>query len=105
MPRQLHSAPAAAAMTLILSAAGFAFVTLGMLASGSPIAYHLPTIASAETHVHNLATGVMTILFLGYLFGIVGWLLLFAAHADGKHRLETLRLSHYCRSNEWNGAH
>lgn len=104
MPRQLHSAPAATAMTLILSAAGFAFVTLALLASGSPIASHL-TIAPAGTQLHNVATGVMTILFLGYLCGIVGWLLVFAAHADGRHRLETLRLSHYCRSNELNGAH
>ena len=94
MPRQLHSAPAAATITLIVSAAGFAFVTLALLASGSPIGPHLP-IASAGTQVHNLSGGVMTILFLGYLCGVVGWLLVFAAHADGKHRLETLRLRRY----------
>ena len=90
MPRQLHSAPAAAAMTLILSVAGFAFVTLSILASGSPMLDHLPTIPHAGTQVHNLARGVMTILFLGYLAGVGGWLLLFAAHNDGKHRLESL---------------
>jgi len=90
MPRQLHTAPAAAAMTLILSAAGFLFVAISMLATGSPLPYGLPFITSAGMHVRNLVPAVMTVLFLGYLAGVVGWLVLFAVHNDGKHRLESL---------------
>ena len=90
MPRQLHTAPAAAAMTLILSAAGFLFVFISMLASGSPPPYGLPLLAPAGTQVRNLVPAVMTVLFLGYLAGVVGWLVLLAVHSDGKHRLESL---------------
>lgn len=90
MPRQLHTNPAAAAMTLILSAAGFLFVAISMFGSGSPMPYGLPSIASAGTHVRNLVPAVMTVLSLGYLAGVVGWLVLFAVHNDGKHRLESV---------------
>lgn len=90
MPRQLHSAPAAAAMTVILCVAGCSFVTLAMLASRSPIAYHFPAINSVGAQVHNLVRGVMAILLLGYLVGIVGWLMTFALRWDGMHRLASV---------------
>ena len=46
-------------MTLILGIAGIAFVTLSILASGSPMAYHIPAITHSGAQIHNLARGVI----------------------------------------------
>jgi len=85
-----HSAPEAAAMTFLLTLAGLVFVAVSILASGSPLLGCLPLIASEGTHIGNLVPAVTTVLFLGFLAGVVGWLALPVIHSDGKHRLESL---------------
>ena len=94
MQRQLHSAPAAAAITLVLCVACFSFVVFVLLpaVAAMPGTLHPTlTIASPSVHIRNITRGAFLILVLGYTVGILGWIAMFAARRDGMHRLNLLR--------------
>ena len=93
MPRQLHSGPAAAAITLVVCVACFSFlvfVLLPALAAAPQTLSHSVTIGEPSVHIRNLTKGAFTILMLGYFAGVMGWIALFIAHRDGMHRLNVL---------------
>ena len=91
MPRQLHSAPAAAAITLVLCIACFSFIVFVLLpAVAATPGTHIIIAGSPGVHIRNITRGALLILTLGYLAGIMGWITVFAAHRDGMHRLTSL---------------
>ena len=90
MARQLHSAPAAAAITLVVCVATTAFMIFVLLPAASVTAAHQFASPPVSTHIGNITRAVGVILGLGYLSGLVGWIVLFVLHRDGKHRLASL---------------
>lgn len=98
MPRQLHSGPAAAAITLIVCIACFSFlifVLLPALAAGP--GNHAITISGPSVHIRNITRGAFVILMLGYSAGIMAWIALFIARRDGMHRLNLLLSERHVR--------
>jgi hypothetical protein len=91
--RQLHSASAAAAITLVLCVACFSFLVFVLLPAVAAMPGNLHptvTIASPSVQIRNITRGALLILLLGYVVGILGWIAAFAARRDGMHRLNLL---------------
>lgn len=98
MPRQLHSGPAAAAITFVVCIACFSFlifVLLPALAAGP--GNHAITISEPSVHIRNITRGAFVILMLGYSAGIMAWIALFIARRDGMHRLNLLLSERHVR--------
>jgi hypothetical protein len=87
--RNLHSVPAAAAMGFVLCLAGFSFVMFSILTAG---AYPAQTLSIPEggSGVGHIGAAAGMLILLGYAAGVIGWLVTFALHRDGKHRIEAL---------------
>ncbi len=91
MPRQLHSAPAAAAITFVLCTAGFAFIVFVLVAAASFQLHRPLTVPGVGAHILNLTRATGMVLLLGYLSGMIVWILLFVLRRDGMHRLAELK--------------
>lgn len=89
MPRQLHSAPAAAAMTLVICIASVAFMIFVLL-PGAAFSNHGIPFPNAGRHILNLTRVVGFVVMLGYAAGIVGWLAVLSFKRDGMHRLASV---------------
>ena len=89
MPRQLHSAPAAAAMTLVICVASVAFMIFVLL-PGAAFPNHAIPVSNAGRHVLNFTRAVGFIVMLSYAAGIVGWLAVLSFKRDGMHRLASV---------------
>ena len=91
MARQLHSAPAAAAITLVICIAAVAFMIFVLLPGASLGDHHALAIPSVGTHVRNITRAVGVVLMLGYFTGVIGWVVTLALRQDGMHRLASVR--------------
>jgi len=91
MARQLHSAPAAAAITLVICIAAVAFMIFVLLPGAFPVDHSAFAIPSVGTHVRNITRAVGVVLMLGYLTGVIGWVVTLALRQDGMHRLASVR--------------
>ena len=89
MPRQLHSAPAAAAMTIVICVASVAFMIFVLLPGASFPNQGIP-VSNAGRHILNLTRAVGFVVMLGYATGIVGWLAVLGFKRDGMHRLASM---------------
>lgn len=89
MPRQLHSAPAAAAITFVLCVASFSFVVFVLLPAVS-VYPHGITVRPVSVEARNIARAVGMVLLLGYSAGVFGWIAAFALRRDGMHRLASV---------------
>lgn len=92
MRTSTHSSPAVAAIALILCAVGISFVAFMMITSNG-LTLEIPAM-TAPAHFEpfvNLARATGTLVLAGYAAGILGWLLAFALHGDGVHRLAGLQ--------------
>ena len=90
MARQLHSAPAAAAITLVVCVATMAFMIFVLLPAVSvthPQGFAIPPV---NTHIRNITRAAGVVLLLGYLTGVIGWMVTFALHRNGMHRLASV---------------
>ena len=90
MARQLHSAPAAAAMTLVICIAAVAFMIFCLLPGALPD-HQAFAIPSVGTHVRNITRAAGVVLMLGYFTGVIGWVVTLALRRDGMHRLASVR--------------
>ena len=90
MPRQLHSAPAAAAITLVICVATTAFMIFVLLPGVSFPANHALPIPTVGTHIRNITRAVGFVVMLGYLTGVVGWIVMLILRQDGMHRLASV---------------
>lgn len=88
--RQLHTAPAAAAMTFVLCLAGFSFIVFALLPLQGVYAAHTAPITSLSSGTRQIARAVGLVLLLGYASGVVGWVATFALRRDGMHRLASV---------------
>ena len=90
MARQLHSAPAAAAITLVVCVASTAFMIFVLLPGVSFPAHQGIAIPPVSTHIRNITRAAGVVLMLGYLSGLVGWMIRLVLHRDGMHRLASI---------------
>jgi hypothetical protein len=90
MARQLHSAPAAAAMTLVICVATVGFMILVLL-PGVSLPTHHAFAVPVNTHIRNITRAAGIVMILGYLSGLVGWIVTLALRRDGMHRLASVR--------------
>ena len=86
MRGQLHAA-SAAAIAFVLCLAGLSFVVVAW-----PLTLRHPAILSFadSSGVQSLAKSAGLVLLLGYLAGIVGWLVILAMGLDGRRRLASV---------------
>lgn len=89
MPRPLHSAPAAAAMTIVICVASVAFMIFVLLPGASFPNQGIPALNGGR-HILNLTRAVGFVVILGYAAGIIGWLTLLGFKRDGMHRLASV---------------
>jgi hypothetical protein len=89
MPRQLHSAPAAAAMTIVICIASVAFMIFVLL-PGASFPNHAIPVSNVGRHILNLTRAVGFVVTLGYATGIIGWLAVLSFKRDGMHRMASM---------------
>ena len=91
MPHQLHSAPAAAAMILVVCIATVTFMILVLLPGMSLPTHHVIAIPAVGTHIRNITRAAGIVMLLGYLSGIAGWIVMLVLRCDGMHRLASVQ--------------
>ncbi len=91
MARELHSAPAAAAMALIVCVAAVSFMILVLLPSVTFPTHHSLAVPAVSRQIGYLSRAAGMVILLGYLSGIMGWMLMWALRRDGMHRLASMR--------------
>ena len=91
MFRQLHSAPAAAAMILVVCIATVAFMILVLLPGMSLPMHQVLAIPAVVTHIRNITRAAGMVMMLGYLSGVTGWIVVLVLRCDGMHRLAAVQ--------------
>ena len=91
MRRQFHSAAATTATALLLCLIVVAFFIIVILPAQSVFAVHPLRTMAVATGIKNLARAAGTLLLIGYVAGILGWLATFLLRCDGMHRLASVR--------------
>lgn len=91
MARELHSAPAAAAMALIVCVVGVSFMILVLLPGVTFPTYHALAVPAVSRHISNISRAAGMVILFGYLSGVIGWMVMLAFRQDGMHRIASMR--------------
>jgi hypothetical protein len=78
-------------MILVVCIATTAFMILVLLPGVSLPTHHAFAIPAVGTHIRNITRAAGVVMMLGYLSGVVGWMVTLALRCDGMHRLASVR--------------
>jgi hypothetical protein len=78
-------------MILVVCVATVAFMIFVLLPGASLPIRHASAIPAVGTHIRNITRAAGIVMMLGYLSGVVGWIVTLALRRDGMHRLASVR--------------